>query len=100
MVRRRRALLQPSAFRLALWTGLLFTALHFLNGVFLGRGLELPVVSKVEHAAQDWALTSLRGPRPPSGDVVIVAIDERSVQAEGRWPWSRTRMARLVDRLA
>ncbi len=96
----RKALLKVTAFRLALWAGLLFTGLHFLNHVFLGRGFELPVVAKIEHAAQDWALTSLRGPRPPSGEVVIVAIDERSVEAEGLWPWSRARMARLVDRLA
>src|SRR5512133_2256744 len=80
--------------------GLAFTALHLLNGVFLGERFELPVVSRVEHAAQDWALTRLRGPRAPSGRVVIVAIDERSVEAEGRWPWSRAKLARLVDRLA
>src|SRR5512138_3199270 len=91
------ALLQPTAFRLALGAGLLVTALHLLDGVLLG---ELPVVSRLEHAAQDWALTSLRGPRSASGDVVIVAIDERSIAAEGRWPWSRATMARLVDRLA
>ncbi len=100
MARPRRALLRIDAFRLALAAGLLFTLLHFLNGVFLGHGFELPVVSRIEHAAQDWALTRLRGPRPPSGRVVIVAIDERSVQAEGLWPWSRAKMARLVDRLA
>ena len=100
MSRLRRALLEVSAFRLALWVGLAFTGLHFLNGVFLGRGLELPVVARIEHAAQDYALTRLRGPRPPSGRVVIVGIDEKSVQAEGLWPWSRAKMARLVDRLA
>ncbi len=98
--RRRKALLKVNAFRLALWAGLLFTGLHFLNGVFLGRGFELPVVARIEHAAQDWALTSLRGPRRPSGEVVVVAIDERSIEAEGLWPWSRAKMARLVDRLA
>ncbi len=100
MPRGRSALLTIDAFRLALYVGLAFTALHFLNGVFLGRELELPVVARVEHAAQDWALTRLRGPRTPSGRVVIVAIDERSVEAEGRWPWSRAKLARLVDRLA
>ena len=42
-------------------------------------------------------MTTLRGPRAPSGDVVIVAIDERSIEAEGVWPWSRARMALLVD---
>jgi adenylate cyclase len=92
--------LKVTAFRLALWVGLVFTALHFLNGVFLGRGFELPIVARIEHAAQDYALTRLRGPRPTSGRVVIVAIDEKSVEAEGLWPWSRAKMARLVDRLA
>jgi adenylate cyclase len=100
MARTKRALLAIDAFRLALYVGLLFTALHFLNGVFLGQGFELPVVSRVEHAAQDWVLTRLRGPRAPSGRVVIVAVDERSVEEEGLWPWSRAKMAALVDRLA
>jgi adenylate cyclase len=100
MSRLRRVLFKVSAFRLGVSVGLVFAGLHFLNGVFLGRGLELPVVSRIEHAAQDHALTRLRGPRTPSGRVVIVAIDERSVQAEGLWPWSRAKMARLVDRLA
>jgi len=100
MSRVRRAFLEISAFRLALWVGLVFTGLHFTNYVFLGRGFELPVVARIEHAAQDYALTHLRGPRPVSGRVVIVGIDEKSVQAEGLWPWSRAKMARLVDRLA
>jgi adenylate cyclase len=96
----RRPFLRIDAFRLALGFGLLFTLLHFLNGAFLGRGFELPVVARIEHAAQDWLLTALRGPRRPSGRVVIVAIDERSVREEGLWPWSRAKMARLVDGLA
>ncbi len=97
---RFRRVLAVDAFRLALYVGLLFTLLHFLNGAFLGLGFELPIVARIEHAAQDWALTRLRGPRRPSGSVVIVGIDERSVEAEGLWPWSRAKMARLVDRLA
>ena len=100
MSRVRKVLLEISAFRLALWAGLVFTGLHFTNYVFLGRGFELPVVARIEHAAQDYALTRLRGPRSPSGRVVIVGIDEKSVQEEGLWPWSRAKMARLVDRLA
>jgi len=31
--------------------------------------------------------------------IVIVDIDEKSLAAEGRWPWSRNRMAKLVDEL-
>ena len=100
MARPRRRLLRLDAFRLALYAGLLLATVHLLNAATLGRGWEIPVVGRLEHAAQDWLLTRLRGPRPPSGRVVIVAIDERSVEAEGLWPWGRARMARLVDRLA
>ncbi|HYC44622.1 MAG TPA: SpoIIE family protein phosphatase [Burkholderiales bacterium] len=31
---------------------------------------------------------------------VIVAIDERSIQARGQWPWPRDLMAELIDRIA
>jgi adenylate cyclase len=41
----------------------------------------------------------LRGVRPPHPDVLVVAVDEKSVQKYGRWPWSRQLMARAVDRL-
>ena len=36
---------------------------------------------------------------PASDNLVIVAIDERSLAQIGRWPWSRQRLADLVDRL-
>jgi len=41
----------------------------------------------------------LRGSRPPNPQVVIVAIDEASLAAMGRWPWPRPTLARLVQRL-
>ena len=34
-----------------------------------------------------------------SPEVLIVAIDDASVQRLGAWPWSRTVLARLIDRL-
>ncbi len=36
----------------------------------------------------------------PDSDVVIVAIDEKSLQALGSWPWSRRVHADLINRLA
>ncbi len=35
----------------------------------------------------------------PSSPVAIIDIDDKSLQAEGRWPWPRTKMAELVKRL-
>ncbi|MFQ5585819.1 MAG: CHASE2 domain-containing protein [Thermodesulfobacteriota bacterium] len=41
-----------------------------------------------------------RGASHPGDDVVIVAVDERSINELGRWPWSRAVMARLMESLA
>ncbi len=38
--------------------------------------------------------------RPPPADIVIVAIDDDSVDAIGRWPWRRAVHATLLERLA
>ena len=96
----RGRLVRIDAFRLALLVGTAFALLHFANGLSLSASRELPLVGRVEHAAQDYALTHLSARRAPSGRVVIVAIDEKSIRAEGRWPWSHAKMARLVDELA
>jgi hypothetical protein len=41
----------------------------------------------------------LRGPIRPSGDVVIVAIDEKTIKEENSYPLPRDRYAQLVDHL-
>ncbi len=71
---------------LLLWGALL----GLLTGVFnLGRPL-------------DDLLTKARGnllSRPVSGDVVVLAIDDRSIRELGSWPWPRRQHARLVNKL-
>ena len=39
----------------------------------------------------------LRGPRPTTDAITIVAIDEKSLAAVGRWPWSRRVQAQLLE---
>ncbi len=52
-----------------------------------------------EHRAQD-AFFRLRGARPVSGDIVIVAIDDVTFQALNRpWPFPREMHAKLVENL-
>ena len=41
----------------------------------------------------------IRGAQDPGQDTVIVAIDEKSLEEKGRWPWSRSLQARLVERI-
>ena len=41
-----------------------------------------------------------RGVIAPGPAVVLAAIDEKSLSAEGRWPWPRARVAALVEALS
>jgi adenylate cyclase len=36
----------------------------------------------------------------PSSQIVIAAVDDKSIQAIGRWPWDRSVHADLIDRLS
>lgn len=42
----------------------------------------------------------VRGPLKPPANVVIAAIDEESIQRLGRFPWSRDKIAGIVNKLA
>jgi adenylate cyclase len=41
----------------------------------------------------------IRGEKDPGRDVTIVAVDEKSLQEVGRWPWPRSVQAELIDRI-
>ncbi|MBC2712493.1 MAG: adenylate/guanylate cyclase domain-containing protein [Desulfosarcina sp.] len=41
-----------------------------------------------------------RGRQQPSPAVILALIDEKSLDQEGRWPWPRSKIAALVDRLS
>jgi adenylate cyclase len=58
-----------------------------------------PILDLIELKTYDLRFLS-RGGRPPSAAVVIAAIDEKSLEAEGRWPWPRSKMAALIDILS
>ena len=53
---------------------------------------------RVDRMLQDNARAAMG--QPPSGEIVIVAIDEKSLQAVGRWPWRRALHAELLRRIA
>lgn len=42
----------------------------------------------------------VRGPQDPTSDIVIVAIDDPTLAALGRWPFSRGLLAEAVDRIS
>jgi adenylate cyclase len=50
---------------------------------------------RLEQTSFDFRL-KLRGTRDPGSDIVLVAVDEKSLKELGRWPWSRAEQARLI----
>lgn len=66
--------------------------------VALGYWLNPPSMHRLELFFQN-AHFQWRGPLKPGPEVVIAAIDEKSIDKLGRWPWSRKTIAQLVDRL-
>lgn len=68
------------------------------------------LVSLTAAVAVTWLVPSLsaaslnmlfrfRGSQSPPEDVVIVAIDDASLQRVGNWPWPRSVMANALDRI-
>ena len=55
-------------------------------------------LGRVNHLVQDVGLRLVSRPAHP--DIVIVAIDDRSIAAIGRWPWRRALHAELVNRIS
>lgn len=78
------------ALLLALVPVLLVTLLYYQQNAFL-EGFEA--------RTYDLRFKSLRGPIPVHPDIAIIAIDDRSIQALGRFPWTRQQYVRLLERL-
>lgn len=77
--------------------GLILTALMtlHLSGV---ESLRMPFVDTLERQAYDMRLRASANEERDSR-VVIIDVDERSLQTGGQWPWPRALFAELVDRL-
>jgi len=58
-----------------------------------------PALQQLDYRLKD-ARFLVRGPVKPDNQVVVVAIDHKSIKEIGRWPWSREVTARLVENLA
>ncbi len=78
------------------WFFALVFSLLFLIGVFNGAAF----LERLERIAYDAGIQS--APRNPGSveNIVIVAIDDESIQNIGRWPWPRSVLAEVVDKLS
>lgn len=69
--------------------------------VFLGNAANfyhVGLLQKLDNILYDYRLR-LTMPREADSRIVILDIDEKSLKEEGRWPWSRDRLALLMDKL-
>jgi len=67
--------------------------------VFLAFFVHWSPLESMELKMYDLRAKLRTGP-PASSDVVIVAVDDASIQQVGRWPWPRSYMAELIDKLS
>jgi adenylate cyclase len=74
---------------------LLFVLLFVGNAAHFYR---LNFVDRLSAIIYDYRLR-ISMPRTVDDRIVILDIDEKSLKEEGRWPWSRDRMALLMDQL-
>ncbi|MDX8389053.1 MAG: serine/threonine-protein kinase [Mariprofundaceae bacterium] len=68
--------------------------LLFLVIYTLGIGL----FQSLEYTAYDAGVAA--SAKPAGSDIVILAIDDDSIDRIGRWPWSRAVMAQVIDKLS
>jgi signal transduction histidine kinase len=73
-------------------------AIAVAAGIAVTLLLAFGTVDRIELPVRDAAMR-LR-PRRPATSTAIVAIDERSIERLGPWPWDRPRLADIVNRAA
>jgi len=81
------------------WVRIAITAVLFLPFFFnLRGGSSLGALRHLEDLAYDMRV-ALTMPGTVDDRVVILDLDERSIVELGQWPWPRSLLAQLVDRL-
>lgn len=58
------------------------------------------IIERVEYLVYDARLDIMpKAEVPPDNKIVIVNLDERSLQAEGQYPWNRIKVGQLTEKL-
>ena len=78
-------------------TGILIGSLITIltAGVML---MKLSPFEMMEDKLRDYRF-KIRGAVKPPDKIVIAAIDEKSIERLGRWPWDRDRIGQLLEKL-
>jgi adenylate cyclase len=88
---------QLTALRIAMFFAVVFLVLGFYQEVV--HAFRFHFLEQIEYKALDSFFLFRGQIHPQKEDVAIVAIDEKSIEYWGRWPWDRQKHALLLRRL-
>lgn len=78
--------------------GLIFTAtagwLYISQSHYLWN-----IINRINQVSYDLNLKSLKTTPKISDDLIVIKIDEKSLEQVGRWPWPRSKIADLISKL-
>jgi len=79
---------------------LIYFSLAFILAFFLSLFyIFFPkALDSIDNRLRDYFFT-IRGELPNSDSVIIIDIDEKSLQTLGQWPWSRNKVAKILENL-
>jgi adenylate cyclase len=83
----------------AVWPAFLLIGAVSALAVLLAWWMRPGFLAAMDLKAAD-AMFMARGERPAPSGVVVVAVDEKSVNELGRWPWTRKTTAALISALS
>ncbi|MES2856460.1 MAG: adenylate/guanylate cyclase domain-containing protein, partial [Bdellovibrionota bacterium] len=94
-------LISPFALGLVVTLGVTYASVKYYesraSGFTKDRKSFLGIVQEIHEKTVDWRLRD-RGAAQGSDRVAILAVDDESLRLEGRWPWPRDKVAKLIDR--
>jgi adenylate cyclase len=93
----------PSAIGLYLTAVFVYFAYTFYEVQSLNEGQRKPnrifeAIEWIDLKSQD-ARFRVRGERSPEAKIGLLTVDDRSIEEIGRWPWSREKIALVIDRM-
>ena len=88
--------------RFPIWMGLIILACFIvLDVVALNKPNSTAdhLLQRMDTLVYDWRFQAFTPKRVENVPIVIIDVDELSLKKEGRWPWSRAKLAALVQAL-
>lgn len=70
---------------------------RYQDSAYNGESAFFDFMREIHQKTIDFRLVD-RGPLPGHPDVAILGIDEPALEQEGRWPWPREKIGRVVER--